>query len=282
MSFEPLEASRHSGQPITLMRFTYGPTTAPSSGVYAYTDADQPVTFQDTVYRPVPLDRGAIVSSGTLDRAALEIRMPQDLEVPNLFRFFPPSQVVTLTIFQGHANDGALDFRAIWTGRIINCALEGNEARLTGEPVATSLRRPGLRRNYQRLCPHALYGRQCRASKAAATTLTVAQAVASASITLPSAWETPERAVKALGGVVEWQATDGTLQFRAILKVDALTILSLSGPTTGLQPGGAVSVSLGCNHQDSDCRDIHNNIVNFGGQRWIPTKNPIGASNNFF
>jgi hypothetical protein len=40
-------------------------------------------------------------------------------------------------------------------------------------------------------------------------------------------------------------------------------------------------VVLGCNHQayaeeGGDCQPLHDNIVNYGGDRWIPLKNPIG------
>jgi hypothetical protein len=49
----------------------------------------------------------------------------------------------------------------------------------------------------------------------------------------------------------------------------------------------SVSVVLGCNHiayaeDGGDCQPLHDNIVNYGGDRWIPLKNPIGDYNNYF
>jgi hypothetical protein len=48
-----------------------------------------------------------------------------------------------------------------------------------------------------------------------------------------------------------------------------------------------IDVVLGCNHQlyaadGGDCEGLHDNVLNFGGFRWIPTKNPIGTFNNYY
>lgn len=63
--------------------------------------------------------------------------------------------------------------------------------------------------------------------------------------------------------------------------------LSLSGIPRNLAASDSVDVVLGCNHDafaadGGDCEGLHDNLPNYGGCKWIPTKNPIGTYNNFF
>lgn len=270
MSFEPIEESRALGEPIYLYLFRYG--VAPDA-YYAYTDADQPITVGSYTYTPIPIDVDAITASGTLDKSSITIRTPRTTGLAELFRVYPPSQVVTGTIFQGHANDPLLDFKAIWTGRIISCNREQFEAQFTCEPVSTSLRRNGLRRHYQYGCPHVLYGNGCRANKANATINTTAGNINGTTIALPTGWNGAIDPIKFVGGLVEFTGANGS-QTRTILSANSGAV-QVAGVPLGLVPGNNVAVVLGCNHQMNDCTALHNNILNYGGQPWIPTKNPV-------
>jgi hypothetical protein len=155
-----------------------------------------------------------------------------------------------------------------------------------GEPVSTSLRRPGLRRHYQYGCPHQLYGPHCLANKAAATVASTVASLAGATVTLNSGWNGAFAADKFLGGMLEWTAPGGSTDRRTILRITG-NVLSLSGIPKDLAPTDAVDVVLGCNHKayaedGGDCLPLHNNILHYGGQRWIPTKNPIGTNNMYY
>lgn len=277
MSFELIEKSRSRGEPIQLYLFRYA---VAATAYYGYTDADQQVLYDARTYRPVSIERGAITSSGTLDKASLQVNLAHNSEVAELFRIYPPSEVVTLTIFEGHQNDPDGQFRAVWAGRVLSCARNGSKATLTCEPVSTSMRRAGLRRNYQYGCPHALYGQGCFASKIAATVTRDAGVVGNSSITFGDGWAAVDPQ-KYVGGLAEWSTGFEQGEIRTILRVDHNTLL-LSGPTTKLRPGMDVQLSLGCNRQMGDCETLHNNIQNFGGQPYIPTKNPIGMTNHFY
>lgn len=286
MSFELRETSRAKGQPVSLFFFRYG---AGVDNFYAYTNAEYAKTFNLVEYQPVPIQYGSVEASGTLDKKTLEVRTSIDNEVAELFRVSPPTYPVVLFIRRGHLNDPDNEFLVEWSGRVLSCSREGSEAIFSCEPISTAMRRTGLRRHWQYSCPHVLYGPQCNANKAAATTTNVLVAVAAASITLNDGWETPERATKAHGGLVQWEGPNGTIVRTIIAVNDDLTTLRLNGPTTGLQSGMSVDVSLGCNHRfeldgdefiDTDCITIHDNLQNFGGQPWIPEDNPIGTNTN--
>lgn len=290
MTFENIEKSRTKGQPITLYHFFYV-----NEQEFFYTDAEKAVAVAalDATFTPIPIQHGRISSSGSLDKAQLEIRMPRTAKLFEGFRVFPPSEVVNVVIRQMHLGDPDDQALVVFTGRVLSAAIEkGETARFSCEPVSTSLRRSGLRRHYQTGCPHALYGPQCLASKLLATTgdITV-QSVSGSTIVLtpnwlPAEWSVEKRnADKFVGGLMVWnQATDAGLveTKRTILRVTGGISVQISGPPDGLVTGSTVKMVLGCNHQMSDCQAIHNNIKNFGGQPFIPVKNPFGFTNNYY
>lgn len=284
MSFPEYEESIFHGEPIDLFLFTYG------TGVTeycAYVDCEVPVVHEGKTYVPFPVQRDAINASGSLDKSGLSLKIDGTSDVAELFRVYPPSQTVSLVIKQGHYGDPDADFRVIWTGKVMSCGWDDNIATLTCEPVSTSMLRTGLRRHYQYGCPHALYmGTEqggCRADKAAATQITTVAGVTGSLLSLPSGWNGTRDKQKFLNGLVEWTNPAGSVVRRAILKVNSATnVVTMGGPIPQMPSGATVAVVLGCNHQMTDCADLHNNINDFGGQPWIPTKNPYGNTQNFY
>lgn len=266
-------ASRFFGRPTELYRFTYGPN--PNDSRF-YVDGERTILHAGDTYSPVPIKRGSTSNSGSLDKSTMEVSMPHTLAIPQLFRVYSPSHPVTLTVFQGENADPDAQFIAVWVGRVVSIAFEGIEAKLSCEPVSTSFRRSGLRRNYQYMCPHILYGPQCGADKIAATAATTAYAVNGRSVTLNGLLSSPDRYI---GGMLEWVTPAGIAEARTILSattVSGRSQLQLTGIASGLLPGRTVSVVRGCRHTLPACIEDHDNAPNYGGDPWIPTKNPIG------
>src|SRR5262245_14793633 len=140
MAFAPIEESRQKGRPVTLYQFIYD--TAPLSQ-FAITDAEQTIVSGGVTYDPVPAMRDALVSSGSLDRTTITIRMPRDVEFAEKFRVYPPTVPTTLIIRQGHLSDTPTpEFLVCWSGRVLSVGREGDETIATCEPVSSSLRRP--------------------------------------------------------------------------------------------------------------------------------------------
>lgn len=279
MSNQLYDESRESGAPINLFLFTYGPDAA---DYYGYTTGDAPITVAalGKTFVPAPFSRGEVQTSGNLDNQTLEVRGSLDSDLANLFLVYPPTQVVGLIIYEGQARDVDQEFVAIWTGRVINCSRQGSEAVYSCEPGTTAMKRAGLRRHWQFGCPHALYGTQCGANQAAATSPATVASVDGSTVTLSSGWEpTGIDGQKYIGGMMTWTVGTHT-ERRSILQVNGDEIV-LSGFARDLVATDTVSMVLGCNHQRTDCLTLHNNIQNFGGQSWIPTKNPFANVNRF-
>lgn len=276
------------GVPYTAYLFTYGTAV---DALFAYTDASSPISApgslagETVTYDPAVITRENITTSGTLDKQQLIISMPRSVPLVGLFIDYPPSQVITLIIREGHV--GSTDLVPVkWAGRVVAMTLEGSTAKFSCEPILTSLRRNGLRRNYMIGCPLQLYGTSCRADKAVATTNVVVSSVSGTTVNLPGGWY-PHPIVKYVGGIVQWTTVAGNTEIRTILQVIDPGII-LGGRLPTLSAGMTLAISLGCNHQRDDCTNLHvetgtgvSNIPNYGGQDWIPLKNPINKSSAF-
>jgi len=280
MNFDDLEGSADLGEPINLYKFSYGPEP---EDCYNYTDAEQPLVFEGEVYYPRIIRRGDIHASGSTDKSTLEISLPNTDPVAEFFRVYPPSYPVVVFIWQGHGLGG--EFMLQWSGKVLSCSREGAlEANLTCEPASVSMQRIGLRRHYQYMCPHALYSQgygQCNADKEAATIAVYAESVSGRNVLLGALLSNPSHYG---GGIVEWVNLSGLTEYRTVLsvaEVEGKTQLTLSGIAREFPVGVAASLSKGCAHNMSACINIHNNIFNFGGQPYIPTKNPLGRNTPF-
>jgi hypothetical protein len=281
MTFDARESSRQLGKPVTLYLFVYGEIAGspPTEAYFGYTDARTAITTGGYTYEPLAITRGSVTSQGNLDKSILPVRMPKDAGLVELFHVYPPSQVVTCVIKQGHIDDG--EYLVVFSGSVSAVAREDHEAVVSCVPLQKSLRRTGLRRFYAYGCPHALYGSACQASEAAATVSSTVSALSGFTITPAGGWEGAFAYRAFRGGRVVWTSSTGIREIRQILSVSDAGVITVKGTVTNLATSDAIDIIAGCNHKRDDCEDVHNNIVNFGGQPWIPFKNPIRNYNIF-
>lgn len=250
---------------------------------YRYTDAVREISFGGHVYKPLPIGPGKNRLEGNIPNTQFEVKVPRDSELAALFHSFRPAHPISLTILQGHLTDSSGVFTPRWSGKVISTKRNGAHVVIHAQPFSAAIHRTGLRKNYQIGCPHILYGRECRASKAAATDTGTVASANGAKIVMNAGW-TSRDVAKFVGGIAEWTTSAGTIERRRILNVadDEVTV-SLSGAVRGLDAGGTVKLSLGCDHTVADCLNLHNNIPNYGGCITIPVQNPIdGTTNNFY
>jgi hypothetical protein len=292
MTFDSRESSRYSGAPITLflIQGASNPTADVPIGPYALCDGETAIVRDGVTYQPWPIKHSDLSHDGTLDKSDITVSLALGTELDALFLAYPPSDVVNLTIFEGHIGDTVTvdNFPAIWMGRVINGSYQDNELDLSCVPVSTSLKQPGLRRNYQIGCPHVLFGPQCRASKPAATVSRVVGSVLrnkiTATVTLGATFS------QYVGGLLEWANSDtGQKELRTISSVDPSgLVITIRGAGRGLAAGTVLSVTRGCNHRTTGC-SLHTdsvaggpNIHNYGGQPFIPLDNPLSQKNQFY
>ena len=76
---------------------------------------------------------------------------------------------------------------------------------------------------------------------------------------------------------------NGVKETRTVAKVsNSGTEVSLRGSLRGLLVGATVGAVLGCGRNMQSCKTLHDNILNYGGQPFIPLDNPLSQKNQFY
>ena len=260
-----------NGRPIDLYEF------ARSHLRWRYTSADRVVSHGGVDYQPAAIERGRIEATRELARSRLTITMARDNPVADMYRVAPPSEVVTAIIRQVHVGDD--ESAVLWTGRVVGVEWRGVRAELSLEPIYTSIRRMGLRRRYQRACPHVLYGAGCNISRetwrldSTATSISGLTVLAAGVNTQPDGYYA--------GGYIEWITPYGVAERRHIAS-HVGPALELTASPAGLATGQAIRVYPGCDHTLATCHSKFANAANYGGMPYIPIRNPFGGFNPIY
>lgn len=266
MTYDAIERSAAGGRPVELFEFRRGTV------VWRYTSADQDVFVDEFTYSRAIIDRSNVERGSEMNRSGLRLTVARDFPIVAMFIVSPPVDVVSLTVRQYHEGDGATV--VIWNGRILAVTPWVNgRAEIALEPAATSMRRTGLRRVYQRQCPHVLYGARCGAVSNAFRLVAAAGLISGLDVTVAG---TGVGDGYYAGGFLQWTTAEG-LERRFIVGHTGTT-LSLSTPPTGLSTGTAIEVFPGCDHSLATCDAKFGNATNYGGTPFIPTKNPFGSA----
>jgi len=261
-TYSELEVSVHGGRPVELFRFVHGPT------VWTYSSGPE-IDYNGETYVAFPIGRDDMQQTKELHKSPLEVLIPRTSELSLLYLAGNPEHIITLTVFRVHvgASDGPVVY---WKGRIVSADWPDNvTASLKCESVFTSLKRPGLRARYQRPCRRALYETGCNVDKAAYAVAGTVSAINAAKTVLTVA------AADALadgwysGGMVE-TPTGGFL----FVTSHSGSSLTLANPCS-LAVSDAVTIYPGCARNRETCKNKFNNILNFGGWPWIPSRNPF-------
>jgi uncharacterized phage protein (TIGR02218 family) len=263
--------------PVELYRFTI------QASVWTWTSGDAPVTYNGATYTPEPIGRGAMEQGKEINRANLTLRLPRDNALASLYLSTVPDFPASLTVYR---QEGTTTL-AYWKGRIAGAKATGSEVELDCESAFTSLRRTGLRARYQVGCRHALYHRGCGLSLEDWGVTDLLSAVNGKLLTVAAAALQPDGfytggLVRAANGVLRWVTAhtgEALTVSRAFDGLEEELANSGYGNNYGNFYGGyAVTIYPGCDRTTATCNSKFNNILNFGGFPWIPSRNPFDGS----
>ena len=270
MTHSAFENSARQGRPVELFEFIQGAQT------WRFTAYDQDYTWNTHTWTAETIGGDEPKQSGKVDQAGISLRFPSTNAFAAAFLSGLVEQITTVTVWRGHVGDPDEEFEVSWMGRVVGGAADGPEIQLQCESLFTSLRRFGLRRAFQKPCPHAVYGRGCNLAQAnfAEGPFSIS-AMDGRVVTIPDAALQPDGWYT--GG--KMVAADGSQRFIMEHTGDSL-VISRTHPTLEGQVAGGVSVTLypGCDHTESTCNSKFSNGLNFGGWKYFGPKNPMGGS----
>lgn len=242
--------------------------------VWRYTNALLPVTYLGKVFSPASIKRSAIEQSTDMEKNTLTITVPVTLPFMDLFRPQPPLRKILVNV-QRYTR-GADSARTIWSGTVGSPDSGQHTAAITCLSKAASQQNTGLRRKWSRTCPFTHYSPLPMCGVPRADFRVNGMLTASAGNTVQASAFAAYADHYFVGGYLEWLDNgDVAVAFITGHVGETLTCL-----TYGLPPvGAAVAAYPGCDHSDGDtgCARFGNNI-NYGGQKFIPLKNPFGTN----
>lgn len=277
MTYLAKETSAESGAPFFLYQFTIGST------IYRFVDLPNDITFDSNLWTAMSLKHSDVKQSNELSKNSMTVVMPLGSTFADLFVGWSPEETVSFTLYRGHI--GETEYLVYWKGRVTSHKLIDKTLEFNCESIFTSLRRSGVRARFTRTCRHSLYGRGCNVNK---TTYAVNGFVDSVSdLTLT---------ISAASGYVSGWFNNGIIEFSdgsyRSIKTHVSNLITINrairiitdnswgyGYNYGNLYGGmGVILYPGCDRTISTCKTKFNNLINQGGFKWIPDKNPMSGS----
>lgn len=264
--FADFEVSAEAGEPVELYVFKYQSTT-----LFYTTDASDFVSGSQP-YANAAISRSEFEDTGDIAKADLTITAPPDFPVSMLFAQYPPSDVVTLTVYRVQRSV-PLELKVWWKGRVLNATWQGGNSQLSCSNLYSAMRAAGIRKQFSRLCTHVHYGKQCTLDIAAFTSSCTVESVTGITIVSSDFALSPGLA----GGRLDYEISDGVFEFR-LIKTHAGDTITITYPIVQLQAAAIVKASQGCDHTRPTCKTKFGNLDNHGGFPDLPQLNPYSTS----
>jgi len=263
--FNTYESGQEISRPFELYTFTIG------SAVYRYTSAEDSITESADTFTPVNIRRSKLRGGGPDSRTeALVLSLPGSNTIVKRYISSVPGVKADVVIERMQRDDTSEEVIRIFEGRITSVAFEdnGRRAKVEVKPRVSAQSRPVPRFTYQGLCNHVLYDGACGADDTDPTyRLSSATVTAESGNTITVSGASAYTDGWFTGGYVE-SGDD----YRLVID-HVGDLLTLHLPFATSVDGIAVNVFAGCSHNIATCKSKFNNVVNFGGFAFVPTKN---------
>lgn len=269
MTYQAKETSVEDGRPVEVYTFTVG------AQQFFYTSAEDVVAIGSTSFTPRPISRENTREDPARRDQDFVVRLPTSDDVAQFFVGVMPGIRVRLKVQRFHRSDTPTPEVVTVFDGFVNAARFEKQAReciLVSRPVLASNGRTIPRRTYQGPCNHVLYDPlTCKvddtdaAFRAANRTVTSQVGNVLTVVGISPAY--PDGHFT--GGYVE---AIGQNDFRLILDHVGAT-LTLLLPFSQIPP--LVNVFAGCAHDVATCSSKFDNLLNYGGFPFVPTRNPF-------
>lgn len=271
MTYSAFEGSVEAGRPVEVFEINAGTTT------FFYTSSEDPHTLSADTYTPVEgLKRSSRVEGPDKRENDFKFEIPTIDPLAQLFTGQLPGFRVRLRIRRFHRDDlPTPEVVEIFDGFIQSASFKkkGRLCILYARTVIAAIGKTIPRRTYQSACNHVLYeSSTCKVDDTLpayrASTLPVSSQVANVlTVSTGISGLYPDGFMN--GGYCE---VVGLADYRTIL-VQTGNVLELMSAFS-VQPS-VVHAFAGCGHDGADCSAKFDNVINYGGFAFVPTKNPF-------
>lgn len=267
--FDTLESSVESSQPIELYSISLGATS------YLFTSAEDDIVYLANTYEAVEgLTRSEIVQGPDERSRVTTVTMPASNTFASRYAYIVPAERATLTILRLQRNETpSLTSTVIFKGFVKSVAItqDGKVAKVAAQSLEAVASRSIPRFTFQGMCNHQLYDSACGANSAAHKFTGIVTAESGSVLTVSGLSASGKDFI---GG---WCKPSATSDFRMVIDQSGDTITLLL-PFISSMIGLSLDAFEGCDHiLTGDCATRFDNVLNFGGYAFVPTKNPFST-----
>lgn len=267
-SFDAFETSTESSRPLEVYEFAIGGTT------YRYTSAAGEITLNGETYTPKAISRGSISQDAEDRNRSLAITLPGNDVFAAQYKEIAPGSKATVSIIRLQVDETpTFDTQVlIYKGEVKSVSYPDNgyTAQVNCQGIESAFNQVLPRFTFSGQCNHVLYDGGCKVDPASFDLIGTVSAVSGNVITLPGA------NAQADGYWTAGYATPvGSDDFRLILAHSG-NDLTLLLPFAEDVDGQDVQIFAGCDHVlTGDCANKFDNVLEFGGFAFVPTRNPF-------
>lgn len=271
MTYEEHETSTEGSRPVEVFRFTVGAT------FYRYTSSESEETLGVETFTPKAIKRSNAADGPESRDHDFQVTLPTSDPVAQIFAGVPTSDRIRLTVLRFQRSDTPTpETVTVFDGYVQTARFSegGRVCQLTARTLLAALGRQIPARMQHASCNHVLYDPlTCRVDDTDAAFRAAARDVDSLVGNVLT--------VDGLGGyaagwfVGGYVEDDDTGTKRLVIADDGAGNLTLLIPFASAP--STVSVFAGCDHSAATCASKFDNVINFGGYPFIPTRNPFAT-----
>jgi len=268
MAFDTFEESTKGSAPIELYTFTIGAV------ITRYTSAEDDIVEDGDTFTAIPIKRTKVTGGGPDSRKEhLVLEVPGDNAIATQFINSIPGVQALVVIERIQRPDFPTpEVIQIFSGKISSVLFEqsGRLAKIRIEPLVTAQSKSIPTHTYQGLCNHVLYDDLCQVDDTDPSFR-----LSTAAVTVESSNQITVTGAGANGAgyyTGGWVESAGAAERRLILEQTG-EVLTLLLPFGSPVLGTNVTVFAGCDHSIATCKSKFDNVINFGGFAFVPSKN---------
>lgn len=258
MTYIDTEKSIHDNEPIELYKFS----RAATGEDFFYTSAEDSISYLSNTYIPIYIQRGNIEQTEDLDKADVELDISYTADICITYISEVIIDPVNVTIYRGNAGG----FSQYWSGVMDSMTINEPSATISCVPISKALENKMLHLTHSIQCPYTLFDNvTCKASRGSFLVAGEVESsdgtnIISASFgTKPDGWF--------IGGEIV------ASNRRRMIYSHVGSKITIS-PRLDVSIGTSFDATAGCGHNTTDCNTKFSNLDNFGGEPYIPTRDP--------
>lgn len=232
MTHDARENSAEDGAPILLATFALG------EKLWRFVRGDADYQHNGQTYQATAggMEPTRFRDSSEVQKSNVTLTVDRAFPIAELWRVSPPTGVVAVMLVEVH--EGEPEGATSWLGHVSNVSWVGDaRAEITLAPGALAMRTNGLRRLWQKSCPHVLYGPKCKLSRVGEPVAAELSAVTGAELVASGF----AGAFDLAGGRITWE-DDDEIQHGARILTHADDTITLAAGAASLVVGRAVTV----------------------------------------